>query len=114
MIANITTTNLADFGIREIIMLRDLLDAWINKGLPDDFSGDEVYPMMNKNSGHVFLTNSEFEVCMDVDGVLCSFYSCPECGHEGFAEDMREDGGVCCHEYLDGRFPLTSRGNDYE
>lgn len=100
---DITTTNLADFGTREIRMLRDLLTAWIEGGLPDDFSNDEVHPMMNKNSGNVFLTNSDFEVCMDVDGVLCSFYSCPECGHEGFAEEMREDGDACCVEYMSER-----------
>lgn len=102
---DVTTTDLADFGFREIKMLRDLLDAWVNKGLPDDFEGNEVRAMMNKNSGNVFLTNSEYEVCMESDGVLCSFYSCPECGHEGFAEEMREDGQECCNEYMNERLP---------
>lgn len=37
---NITTTNLADFGIREISLLIDLLVAWRNKGLPEDFCDD--------------------------------------------------------------------------
>lgn len=101
---DVTTTDLADFGFREIKMLRDLLDAWVNKGLPDDFEGNEVRAMMNKNSGNVFLINSEYEVCMESDGVLCSFYSCPECGHEGFAEEMREDGEDCCREYMTERF----------
>jgi len=97
---DVTTTDLADFGFREIEMLRDLLDAWVKKGLPDDFEGSEVRPMMNKNSGNVFLTNSYCAVCMEVDGVLESFYSCPECGHEGFAHEMREDGEACCNEYM--------------
>lgn len=95
-----TTTDLSKFGFREIEMLRDILDAWVKHGLPEDFSGEGVHPMFNLNSGNVFLTNSEFEVCMESDGVLESFYSCPECGHEGFAHEMRDDGEACCNEYM--------------
>jgi hypothetical protein len=108
-----TTTNLADFGMREIEMLRDILDSWIKKGLPDDFGTNEVVPMLNKNSGYVFLTNDEYDVCMLVGGVLCSIYSCPECGHEGFAEDMREDGadnGYICNHRCPS-FGAFNRGN---
>jgi hypothetical protein len=99
---NTVTTNLAEFGSREIKELRDILDAWIEKGLPDDFYDEGVHPMFNMSSGNVFLTNEDFDVCMISDGVLCSFYSCPECGHEGFAEEMRE-GDACCVEYISER-----------
>lgn len=102
---DVTTTDLADFGFREIKMLRDTLDAWVKHGLPDDFEGSEVRAMMNKNSGNVFLTNSEYEVAMECDGKLESFYSCPECGHEGFEHEMREDGEECCKEYMNERLP---------
>jgi hypothetical protein len=83
-----TTTNLADFGYREIKMARDLLDALVNNGLPDDFSNDGVVLMMNQNSGNVFLTNEEFEVAMESDGKLYSFYTSPYEGREGSFEDL--------------------------
>lgn len=102
---DVTTTDLKDFGFNEIKELRDILDAWVEGGLPDDFTGDQVHPMFNRNSGNVFLTNSDCDVCMVADGVLCSWYSCPECGHEGFAEDMRADGQECCNEYMNERLP---------
>lgn len=86
-----TTTNLADFGYREIKMARDLLDAWVNNGLPSDFSNDGVVLMMNQNSGNVFLTNDEFEVAMCSDGKLYSFYTSPYEGREGSFEDLLEE-----------------------
>jgi hypothetical protein len=96
----ITTTDLSKFGYREIKMVRDLLDAWIKHGLPNDFEDNEVVPMMNTHSGNVFLTNSEYQVAMMNGDKLESFYSCPECGHEGFKEDMSHDGNSNCQEYL--------------
>jgi hypothetical protein len=95
-----TTVDLAKFGFREIEMLRDILDAWVKHGLPEDFSGEGVHPMFNMNSGNVFLTNEEFQVAMMNGDTLESFYSCPECGHEGFAEEMRE-GSDCCTSYME-------------
>ena len=90
-----TTTDLADFGLRERALLIDLLQAWGEQGLPEDFSQDEVVPMMNKNSGSVFLTNSEFQcACMNGDK-LESWYNCPNCGHEGFHEDCQLNENGC-------------------
>lgn len=83
----ITTIDLADFGIRELQELRDILTAWIEHGLPDDFDHDEVRPMMNRNSGNVFLTNAEYQTAMLSGDKLESWYYCFNCGHEGFKED---------------------------
>lgn len=83
----IVTSDLAKFGQREKKMAGVLLIAMGN-GLPVDFNNDEVTVMMNTNSGNVFLTNSEYQVAMMNDGKLESFYSCPECGHEGFYEEI--------------------------
>ena len=85
-----TTTNLAQFGARELAEVRDLLDAMLTQGLPSDFSADEVQPMFNMNSGYVFLTNSDFDVCMLNDGKLESFYNSPYEGKEGFFSDLLE------------------------
>jgi hypothetical protein len=90
-----TTTDLSNFGLREREILVELLSAWNNHGLPDDFCDDKVVPMMNANSGNVFLTNSEFEVAMLNDGKLESWYYCGNCGHEGFAEDCKIEDDHC-------------------
>lgn len=97
----ITTTNLAKFGWRERRMAATLLAAACDQGFPVDFTDDEVVLMMNTSSGNVFLTNSDFQVAMMNGDKLESFYSCPECGHEGFAEDMKHgEDNPECQRYL--------------
>ncbi len=92
-----TTTDLSEFGNRERVMAEKLLHEWNNGSLPLDFNDDEVTIMMNQNSGNVFLTNSDFQVAMMNGDTLESFYSCPECGHEGFESEMahNEDNEEC-------------------
>lgn len=106
---NITTTNLAEFGQREREELEFLLHVWNEQGLPRDFNDDEVVPMFNKNSGNVFLTNSDYQVAMLNGNNLESFYSCPECGHEGFLEDMyhlhADNQNQNCKEYIESIQP---------
>ena len=84
------TSDLGDFGIREIKMARDLLDAWVNLGLPADFLFDGVTVMLNPMSGYVFLTNAECQVAVIEDGELVSFYSSPWEGHEGTLAELVE------------------------
>lgn len=95
-----TTTDLSKFGFREIKMASELLNEWVNNGLPKDFECDEVTIMMNRNSGYVFLTNSDFQVAMMYNNKLELFYSCPECGCESFKDDIENNGNECCQEYL--------------
>jgi hypothetical protein len=96
-----TTTNFADFGYREREMAEELLKASRVQGFPEDFYVDEVTIMMNMNSGNVFFTNSDFQVAMMNGDDLESFYSCPICGHEGFADEMaHNEGDEECQEYL--------------
>jgi hypothetical protein len=85
---NTTTTNIADFGSRERGMLIELLTAWNNQGLPKDFDVAGVTPMMNMNSGNVFLTNEEFQVAMMNGDSLESFYTLPYGGEEGFLDEL--------------------------
>lgn len=101
MVDEITTTDLAKFGWRERKMAADLLQAMCSQGLPEDFNDDEVTIMMNMNSGNVFLTNADFQVAMMNGDKLESFYTCPQCGHEGFAEDMKHgEDDEECQRYL--------------
>lgn len=95
-----TTTDLSKFGQRELKALEFTLKCWREHGLPADFNNDEVHPMMNMNSGCVFLTNSDYQVAMINGQKLESFYSCPECGEEGFKDDILEMDSACCRSYL--------------
>jgi len=94
----ITTTDLADFGSRERALMIDLLNAWREQGLPDDFEYDEVRVMMNRNSGYVFLTNSEYKTAMMNGDKLELWHNCGNCGNEGFAEDCQINEEGCCNE----------------
>lgn len=87
---NITTTNLAEFGYRELDMAGDLLKA-IKNGLPVDFNDNDITVMFNKNSGMVFLTNSDYQVAILNDDELVSFYSTPYEGLEGTFEELAEE-----------------------
>ena len=97
---SITTTDLSQFGWREKHLAEALLRAAREQGLPDDFDDDETTIMMNTQSGNVFFTNAEYQVAMMNGDNLESFYSCPECGEEGFVEDLEEYGNDCCKAYL--------------
>ena len=86
-----TTTNLSDFGYRELEMLEELLRAMREQGLPEDFYNNEVHPMMNQISGNVFLTNSEYQVAMMNGDKLESFYTLSYHGNEGFLDELLVD-----------------------
>ena len=86
-----TTTDISKFGGREREMLVELLNAWNEQGLPEDFYNDEVTPMMNTYSGNVFLTNSEYQVAMMNGDDLESFYYLSGTGREGFYDELIED-----------------------
>ena len=95
---DITTTDLSEFGNRELEEMENLLKARREQGFPDDFNDDEIQIMFNKNSGYVFFTNSDCQVCMLTDGGnLESFYSCPNCGNEGFDGEypFKKNDGYC-------------------
>jgi len=101
---NITTTDFSKFGYREREMAEELLKASREDGFPDDFNDDETQIMMNMYSGNVFFTNADCQVCMMNGDKLESFYSCPECGNEGFDEDdfhFKKYNGYCSKECED-------------
>lgn len=91
-----TTTDLSCFGYRELKMAAALLNAYCAE--KPDYLGDGVTVMMNMHSGSVFLTDEDFAVAMMNGDKLEPFISCPECGEEGFAEEMPDK--ACCQQYL--------------
>ena len=86
-----TTTDMSDFGSVGRDELIRILQAWENNGLPRGFDPEGVVPMMNKNSGYVFLTNAEFQVAMLRDGSLELFHSLPDSVIEGFIMDLIDE-----------------------
>ena len=59
--------------------------------LEDITDDEEVHPMMNQNSGNVFLTNSEYQVAMMNGDKLESFYWLSYHGNEGFLDELLID-----------------------
>ncbi len=92
------TSDLSNFGFRELKMAAELLTAYCAQ--TPDFIGNEAQIMMNTDSGYVFLTDEDFRVAMMNGDKLEQHHTCPECGAEGFAEDMPDD--PCCQKYLTG------------
>ena len=85
-----TTTNFADFGHRERVIATELLNASIAQGFPTDFYDEGITIMLNRSSGNVFFTNSEYQVAMMNGEDLEMWYFTPYHGHEGFADELKE------------------------
>jgi len=88
--SDVYTEDLSDIlaNAREREEVRDILNAWGNHGLPDDFYNDGVKIGFNRNSGNVFLVNSDYQCCMVKGDRLESFYSSPYQGIEGFSDEL--------------------------
>lgn len=96
----VVTTDLAQFGWRELKMARELLAALFDQGVPGCLA-DGICVAFNCNSGYVFLTDEDYNVAMMNGDKLEEWFSCPNCGHEGFAEDMLHgEDDPDCAEYL--------------
>ena len=87
----LTNETLKSFQIGFSGKFDELYRALKEQGLPDNFNNDEVVPMMNQNSGNVFLTNSDCQVAMMNGDKLEQFYFLSYHGHEGFADDLYSD-----------------------
>ena len=97
---NYYTEDFAKLGARERWILKEILEAWEKYGLPKNFEDDQVKPAFNMGSGYVFLVNSEYQTVMLNGDKLELYHSCPECGCEGFTEDLKDNGNKCCKEYV--------------
>ena len=109
----IVTSDLKDFGYRELIEVEKLIRALRENGLPNDFSNEDLSIMMNRDSGFVFFTNAEFQVSMvHDDNKLYEFFSCIECGNEGELEDICDnpEDFICnsCEKHKGGRISLLA------
>jgi len=87
----IITKDFAKFGQRERELAEELLKAWREQGLPDDFENEEVSIFLNLYSGYVFLSNADYQVAMMNGDILETFYTDFETGEEGFFDELSEE-----------------------
>jgi len=100
---SITTTDLAEFGYRELGIAKNLLNAMFEDGLPVKFEREGITVMFNTHSGCVFLTNDEYQVCMFNGKELEMYHTCHKCDAEGFEHEIewnhkRQRCGACVAE----------------
>lgn len=92
----IVTTDLGKFSNLELAEVIDIITCMMADGIPREFDMSEVSINFSRNSGFVFVSNSELQVMMlNDDGGLEMFYSCPECGLEGFHGEIGWSGDRC-------------------
>ena len=108
------TENIADFGYREIKMLREILDSWLNNGLPENFNDNKVKPAMNKCSGYVFLTNEDYQCCMinHDTNTLELWHNLPYSGAEGFLMDLFQENDPETLNNEDKEYLLSHTSNE--
>jgi hypothetical protein len=96
----IVTSDLSQFGRRELAIAGELLSTLYTVRDRTKYLGDGIQVFMNKHSGNVFLCDEDYNVAMMNGHDLEDFLNCPECGHEGFGEDILAYGQQCCNDYL--------------
>ena len=89
MIEKIVTSNLEDFGYRELSMAGELLKAYAENP-PENFEGfGDLKIYMNRSSGYVFLSFEDGGDTLMMNGDKLEFwFNCFVCGAEGFLEDF--------------------------
>ena len=98
------TADLSQFGYRELRLAAELLHAYLEQPLPEEWYEEGIQICLNTSSGYVFLSNSEYQVMMLNSEKLEMWYSCPECGAEGFHEDIVWDTlRQCCYDCTEFR-----------
>lgn len=98
----VVTSDLSRFGYREKRLAAELLLAMCEQALPENFTDEDVTVAMNTHSGYVFLTNAEYESCLLRNGKLERWEWCPNCGTEGFKDEVADHGkdDPECQEWL--------------
>jgi len=96
---DIVTSDLSEFGYREFKLMSELLNSYIEYGLPRGFDNQGLTIMFNRNSGYVFFTNEDYQICMLNGDKLEIWHNCANCGREGFREDFENfdiSDETCC------------------
>tara|TARA_R110000824_G_scaffold277381_1_gene465602 strand:+ start:46 stop:384 length:339 start_codon:yes stop_codon:yes gene_type:complete len=90
MYENPLTTDISKMDLSEVT---NMLTAYQEENTTRAFEAmwidDGTIPTLNQESGYCFLTNEEYQVAMNYEGVLSMFISCGECGREDFEQDWQ-------------------------
>jgi len=88
------------WGYRELDIAAKLLDAYSDRPGDSGIEGD-LKLGFNLDSGSVFLFDDDGNTAAMNGDKLEPWYSCPECGHEGFKDDMAHvPDSTECSDYL--------------
>jgi len=86
---------------REEEMAEEIMESVRKNGLPSDSISDKGFEIQfNPSSGCVFLVNEDYQCWMMNGDELETWYNCPECGNEGFKEDILEYHKDCCIDHF--------------
>ncbi len=86
------------FGYVELAEAGRLLTVYKTHHDKTENMGDEVALEFNPNNGNVFLVDGNYNVAMMQGNELADWYSCPQCGNEGFSGDeydFKKYNGYC-------------------
>ena len=96
------TNDLSKFGYRELALAGKLLSALKTGNDKTEYLTEGIKVEFNPNSGNVFLVDDDCNVAMMNGDKLEDFFSCPQCEHEGFKEEMEHNADdKDCQEYLE-------------
>lgn len=96
------TNDLSEFGNRELKESARLLNALCDEDKnKTEYLSKNVKLEFNPNSGNVFLVDEDYNTAMMNGDKLEDWFNCPNCGHEGFKQDMNHNSGdEDCLNYL--------------
>jgi len=91
--SNIVTSDLSKFTLEQLIEAGVIFNYLIKDGFPKDFDKNGIELVINKDSGFIFLTNSNYEVVMvnHNTGKLENWYTSPNDGREGFFNELSKE-----------------------
>lgn len=95
------TRDLSTFGFRELHLAGELLSAFkTDKDKTKFLTNDGVSIEFNPNSGNVFLVDADCNVALMNEGNLEDWFTCPQCGHEGFLADITHKDSKECKRWV--------------
>ena len=84
------TRDLSQLGYRELRIAGELLSALKTEKDKTRYLSEGIAIEFNPSSGNVFLVDEDFNVAMMNGEFLEDWFSCPQCGAEGFLEDVTD------------------------
>jgi hypothetical protein len=97
---NIVTSDLSEFGYRELKIAGQLLSTLKTDKDKTRFIDEGLTVFFNKKSGYVFLSDENFNVAMMNGDILEDFINCPDCGNAALASEFSTESD-CCKEFLE-------------